>query len=214
MKFVRDVEENSVSLRLRKPYTNADLTAHTILTDDVFSYVDFYFKTHKKIIKNSNGKKVDQNHLFYWEQAKNFYYAAKVLPIESAPLPMYYCMLNAIKAFLIYNTKCFDDLRDDLGFHGLFELNNQNTDEIVIKSLDNTYVYRKNKGVFCCFSKMLCSNFENIWKSGKNEYKSIKELLKYIPFVHGAYVSTYKIPRKEECFIPLRSGFSPKFQYP
>lgn len=212
MNFNRDAETNSVSLRLRKPYTTADLTSHTVLTDDVFSYVDFYFKTHKRIIKNSLGKTVEQNYLFYWEQAKNFYKAAKVLPIESAPLPMYYCMLNAMKAYLIYNTKSFDTLARDLGRHGLGEGKSDEEDNHA--SLSDIFIRRDSKGVFSAFGKSLNNAFENVWKSGKTNKISIKELMAHLPFIHSAYISTYKLPKKDERFIPLVAGKSPVYKYP
>lgn len=213
MKYIRDVETKSVSLRLRKPYTGADLSAHTILTDDVFSYVDFYFKTHKKIIKDSNGKKVDQNHLFYWNQAKNFYNASKVLNVESAPLPMYYCMLNAMKAYLVYNAKTYDIVKNDFRGHGLKESNNDSEGNAY--SLSEIYVQHLEWGVFVKFANLLTSNsFNSLWKSRETGAISVKDLLYYIPFVHGAYVSTYKLPRNKERFIPLKAGHSPTFRYP
>jgi len=212
MKYIRDVETKSVSLRLRKSYTGADLSSHTILTDDVFSYVDFYFKTHKRVIKDSIGKKVDQNHLFYWNQAKNFYNAAKVLNIESAPLPMYYCMLNAMKAYLIYNAKTFDNVKKDFGGHGLKEGTNDSEEKVY--SLSDIYVQHLEWGVFVKFANRLTSSSLNsLWDSGKKGAISVKDLLYYIPFVHGAYVSTYQLPRNRERFIPLSSGYSPTFRY-
>ncbi|WP_439570754.1 YaaC family protein [Sphingomonas sp.] len=36
----------------------------------------------------------------YWNQSRNFFDAAKDLPTESAPLPLYYAFLNATKALL------------------------------------------------------------------------------------------------------------------
>lgn len=41
-----------------------------------------------------------ENTILYWEQARHFYHASRVLPQESSPLTSYYCMLNAAKALL------------------------------------------------------------------------------------------------------------------
>ena len=212
MAFIRDVESNSVSLRLRKPYMDADITSHTVLTDDVFSYVDFFFKTHKKVIKKKTGERVKQNHTFYWEQARQFYCASKMLSIESAPLPMYYCMLNAAKAYLFYYADDYDEIEEDFGNHGLNEDKTKSKD---VQTLDlaNIFIARKSKGVFPKFGKAVNSNFDSLWKIKATGAKSIKELLFQIPYVHSTYSSTYKIPRKNEAFIPLAANQSPRFMY-
>ncbi len=211
MEFTRDVEKNSVSLRLRKTANDADISSHTVLTDDVFQYVDFYFKTHKRVIKESSGKPVEQNQVFYWQQAKNFYDAAKMLPIESAPLPMYYCMLNAVKAFLLFASKDFDSIQNDFNGHGLKEGNPDNEGHPL--RLDNITVKRESWGVFYRFAKTQHSNFDNLWSPGKTGEKKLTDLMYQIPFIHSAYISTYNIPRKYEKFIPLVANQSPRFMY-
>lgn len=211
MNFIRDVENNSVSVRLRKAYRDADLSSHTVLTDDVFQYVDFFFKTHKKNIKNSSGKKIDQHYLFYWQQSKNFYNATKMLPIESSSLPMYYCMLNAVKAYLLYNANNYDELKGELSKHGLKE-GNTDSDEHPL-CLDSIYVRRDMRGVFSAFSKKIQGDFDTLWSSGKSSAISLKQLMYQIPFVHSAYISTYRTPRKNEKFIPLFPNQSPRFMY-
>lgn len=57
LNFIKDVKSNSVSLRLRKAYTGANVSSHSVLTDDVFSYIEFWFRKHKKILKTKDGKK-------------------------------------------------------------------------------------------------------------------------------------------------------------
>ena len=47
----KPLEKDNVQIRLRKAYNFPDISGHTILTDDAFTYVDFYFQTHKKIRK-------------------------------------------------------------------------------------------------------------------------------------------------------------------
>lgn len=70
MKFVRDVESRSVSLRLRKAVTNASIDTHTVLTDDAFSYVDFWFKKNKRTITDAAGKKLNRTMLFIGNSPK------------------------------------------------------------------------------------------------------------------------------------------------
>lgn len=211
MEFVRDVEKNSVSLRLRKAFTDAEIASHTVLTDDVFSYVDFYFKTHKKTLREASGKPLEANHIYYWQQARNFYNAAKILPIDASPLPMYYCMLNATKAFLFYSAIKYDDIKDALGRHGLHEC--QSESEVHILNLDSIYVQRDNRGVFPQFARMLHPDFATLWPTNRDGSVSLKQLLYHLPFVHSSYISTYGIARRDEKFVPLKANTSPRFMY-
>ncbi|MBP3300158.1 MAG: hypothetical protein J6M34_01485 [Clostridia bacterium] len=207
MIFVRDVENNSVSVRVRKAYTEANLSSHSILTDDVFSYVDFFFKTHPRRRRKSDNR----DYAFYWKQAQDFYKATKALPIESSPLPMYYCMLNAIKAYIVYASSDTEAICKKITNHGLRE---GSTDECGAMTLSSIRIQRLNYGVFHEFCRLLnCETIKN-WPI-KNEGGSVsaKELMYQLPFVHSAYASTYKIPRKKEKFIPLQAGKAPTFRY-
>jgi len=42
---------NGKSLRMIKPYTFQNFKKHTVLTDEIFTFVDFYFSTHLKTMK-------------------------------------------------------------------------------------------------------------------------------------------------------------------
>ena len=216
MKFIirKNVEKNSVSIRIRKPVTNPDLSSHVVLTDDVFSYVDFFFKTNKRRgMEKKAGTTINQRRSFYWEQAKNFYIAAKSLPIESAPLPMYYCMLNAAKAYLLCKTDSYESVEKDFNGHGLREGNESDSEKMPNISLETIYIKRKGQGVFVKFAQILDPAFNEKWPNTNGTSFSIKELLYQLPFAHSAYIATYKLPRKEEKFIPLNNGASPRFCY-
>lgn len=211
MELVRNVERNSISLGIRKAFLNADVSSHTVLTDDVFSYVDFFFKTHKKVLKDSTGKPVEQNHSYYWQQSRNFYNASKILPIDSSPLPMYYCMLNAVKAYLFYIANGFDEIKNDFCSHGLKE--GSNDGNCTTLNLDNIFVSRFSRGVFYKFAKTEHVDFDSKWSNGERGAISLKRLLYQLPFVHSSYISTYKTPRRNEKFIPLAPGLSPRYMY-
>ena len=113
---------------MAKSYTVTNFKSSTVLTDDVFTYIEFYFTSHKKAMKYRNAisksKYGDPNkyhYLFYWKQAMAFYQAAKTLPIDSVPLLSYYAMLNAAKSFLAFRCECIEDFVEDFSNHGLFE---------------------------------------------------------------------------------------------
>lgn len=208
------VEKNNMADRIKKPFSYSQKNEHTVLTDDVFTYVDFYFKTHKKNLrylqKPNCDQKIKQNFTFFWSQAKNFYDASKQLPIESLPLTAYYCMLNAVKAYILYKSKYVDEIMCDLGGHGLHESNNGDSS----LNLSAVCIKRDRKGVFPCFSKMLDPDFDFNWEwisKANNKTYSMKELFYQLAFVHRAYFSTYNLPRYKELFVPLPAGKSPTF---
>lgn len=200
-------------LRISKSYTTPRFGSQTILTDEVFTYVDFFFNSHKKAMKYRNstskikyGAEKKYHYSFYWKQAMAFYEAASVLPIESRPLPSYYAMLNAVKAFLAFRLPCIEDFVEDFSRHGLFE--NQTADGT---DLETILVGRQNKGVFVLFGKTLEPEFDMLWKSGKTNTISLKTLFYNLAFIHRAYITTYNTPRAKvsELFIPISSNQSP-----
>ena len=201
-------------LRISKSYTSPEFGSQTILTDDVFTYVDFFFTSHKKAMKYRNstskakyGSEKKYHYSFYWKQAMSFYKAASVLPIESRPLPSYYAMLNAVKAFLSFRLPYVEDFVEDFSRHGLFE-----DPSAVGNDLDTIMVGRQNKGVFVLFGKTLEPNFDTLWKSGKVNTVSLKKLLYNLAFIHRAYITTYNTPRgvkEPELFIPISTTLSP-----
>ena len=63
-----------------KSYTHQNHQSSTILTDDTFTYIDFYFSSHKKAmkykekdIKGKYGDPDKYNFKFYWKQSMSFY---------------------------------------------------------------------------------------------------------------------------------------------
>lgn len=96
-------------LQIGKSYTSPDFSSHTVLTDDIFTYIDFYFSSHKKAMKYRNptvskikyGDEKKYHYSFYWKQAMSFYKAAKTLPMESVPLFIRICRRLGNHLFLI-----------------------------------------------------------------------------------------------------------------
>ena len=202
----KKIVEDNVPQYLRKAYVDPDVRSHTVLTDTVFEYVEFFFKENKRILKNSAGKKLSVDYMLFWQQAANFYDAAKRLPIESAPLVMYYCMLNATKAYITYySVGHADEAIKNMRSHGVNECKNQvdktNLSEIKIKHQDN--------GVFPYFSKIIDNGFSDVWE--KETSFSVKELMETLAFIHNPYISTYNIARKNERFIPVDINEPPTY---
>lgn len=201
-------------LRMSKAYTNQDFAKPTVLTDDVFPYVTFFYASHGKALKFINQDNVTKygnpnqfGYEFYWKQAEIFYKAAKELPFEASPVAAYYCMLNAAKSYLAYKSTTADDFVDEFSLHGISEDTNDTG-----LDLDSIMVKHKQKGVFPLFARTLDSDFNLIWPDGQKSY-SLKSLLYNLAFVHRAYSMTYTTRSKkvDELFLPLYAGDMPKY---
>lgn len=202
------------SLHMGKAYTQQNYRSSTILTDDAFTYIDFYFSSHKKVMKYQNanlreryGNPDKYNFGFYWKQSMSFYQAAKLLPIESSPLASYYSMLNAVKSLIAFREPYVDNFVESFNRHGLNEDSSSAGED-----LETICVKRKQKGVFCLFGDILEENFQTLWPLGTSW--SIKKLLYNLAFMHRAFTVTYGSSRGkkvQEQFLPIKAGDSPTY---
>ena len=90
MEMSRLLKVDNKVVRLMKSHVSPEYGYKTVLTNSVFDYVDLWLKSH-------SGKKYEESS-FLWKQAKNFYEASTLLPIDAKPLTAYYCIMNATKA--------------------------------------------------------------------------------------------------------------------
>lgn len=75
------------------------LNSRTVLTNSPWTFVALWLQRNRK-----------PKALFYWEQAEEFHRASVGLPLRSAPLLLYYCFMNAVKALLIAKSVNFDEM--------------------------------------------------------------------------------------------------------
>jgi len=209
----RPLYVNNRKVRLEKPYFDQDYQKATVLTDDSFTFVSFYYSTHRKAMKYYDsklqakyGKATQYSYEFYWKQAETFYKSAKNMPIESAPVAAYYCMLNAAKSYLAYVYEYADECAKHFGMHGL----NEDQSDLGV-DLNTISIKHKQHGVFPMFAEKLDTDFMNIWPV--SHANSLKAILYNLPFVHRAYSMTYTTRNKkvEELFLPLVPGKAPTF---
>ena len=209
------IQHKNQPLRMTKAYTKQDFSKHTVLTDDVFTYVSFFFDTHNKSMKYKDTSKKDKfgspdqyHYKFYWKQAEIFYKSAKSIDVEASPVAAYYCMLNAAKAYVAFVSDSVDSFVEEFSVHGISEDQGDSG-----KDLSTISISHKKKGVFPLFAKRLDANFETIWAFGTDNSKTLKDILYNLVFVHRAYSMTYSTRSKsvEELFVPLEVGESPKF---
>lgn len=207
---------NKYEARLMKSYTIQEFKSDTVFTDDPFKYVEYYLNKHKvKALKFNDarnqrrfGAKTRFNSIFYWNQAKIFYDAAKTMPIEAKPLAAYYCMLNAAKTYLICVNKSADDIVADFAGHGLAEGKHSS-----VFNLESIFVRHTAPGLFGFFARTLDDDFESVWPTSTaagDANLSLKALLYNLPFVHRAFCMTYP-KMKNELFIPMQDNIVPKF---
>ena len=123
-------------VQLNKAYTNQRFSTPTILADDIFSYVEFFYMSHRKAMRyvdNENktkyGDAKQYDYEFYWKQAAAFYQAVRDMPFELKPVSAYYCMLNAAKSYISYNSSSADVFVNQFMRHGIHEDNSQEANE-------------------------------------------------------------------------------------
>lgn len=159
---------------VRKPKILADLPSKVVLTDSTWEFVEIHLRAQKQ-----------DDALFYWEQAKNFYEATKSLSLVSKPLTAYYCFLNASKALLEATGTPYDLSHGVTGkkLEGRFNLVNE-----VVKF--------QPAGVVSALGRYLGEYIQ----VGGQEY-SLKDVFYNIPYIHRAFTITYG--NAPELFIPI-----------
>ena len=176
---------NRKKLKLHKAIVNPDFQGQTILVNDPWDYVEMWMKRN-----GCNDKEALKEALFYWQQARHFFYATEKLPKVSSPLTAYYCFLNATKSLLKIKGIEFSNK------HGVSGKTKNNR-----ISLSNEQVEFKNSGV-------LSSLCQYLHESCSSQIHSLKSLLYNLPYIHRAYCLTFKSKSEPELFIPV---FNPIF---
>lgn len=171
---------NSKEISIMKATTNANYKSKTILTNSVWEYIELWLKRKK-------GQEAG-NALFYWQQAKHFYKASEVLPINSKPLTSYYCCLNAAKALLSIQGSDLNNIS-----HGITQ---DRYTQNGLSSLEEAKVIFLGSGVLNELSKYFMED------TNKKEYV-VKDLLYNIPCIHRACCLTFS--NLPELFIPINN---------
>jgi hypothetical protein len=167
-----ELKLNSKIIRPHKSIIEPAFNNKTILVDDPWEYVELWIKR-----KGNN-----DDALFYWNQARSFYKATKLLPNTSAPLSAYYCFLNATKALL--EVKNIDYAEK----HGVTGRKDG------VTSLANEHIKFSPNGIL----SELCRLFGEV---SNNEEYTFRNLIYNVNYVHRAYDITYSSSR--ELFYPI-----------
>ncbi len=167
-------------LRIYRPQISPNLKSKVILTDSTWQYVEIYLKRNCQ----------NDDAVFYWQQAKNFYEATKQLDLVSKPLTIYYCLLNATKALLESKS---------INYHFSHGVSGKVQDGH--KRLKNELVRFRVRGVLYGLCKYLEEPVKPESSHRKFEEYTLKDILYNLPFIHRAYHSTYS--NQAELFIPV-----------
>ena len=177
------LKRNNRDLGLHKAIYKPKFGEPTVLSDNPWEYVSLWLKQKQKYDAE-----------MYWQQARDFYNAGRSLPLNSSPLLMYYCFLNAVKALLTLRSAQFSDS------HGIS--GRQDGSSV---GLSNEIIEIKTKGVLPGLTQYLGE------KEDVNIY-SLKDLLRNIVCIHRAYCLTFSsetnlfIPLKETMFVRKRNS--------
>lgn len=166
---------------IHKSMVHPEFQKQTVLTDSTWRYVYLFLKENR----------VKEEVLFYWEQARSFYDATKVLPIEAKALTAYYCFLNASKSLLTFRSIGFDAKHGVSGKRlvGRFHIANE---EIVLKE----------RGIL----SGLAQYFKAPIAIGGETY-FLQDVIYNLPYVHRAFTLTHDQP---DLFVPI---WNPSFVY-
>jgi hypothetical protein len=162
-------------LRPHKAAIEPLFSARSVLTNEPWTFVSLSLKREKR---GDAG--------LYWEQSRTFFEASKGLPLESAPLLLYYSFMNAAKALLSAKDVEFSP------FHG-------------VKRWRSGMVGRdrlKTMGVEVLREGVLPALSGYFGEKERSRKHTMKELFFNMPFIHRAYCLTYK--SQTEMFVPLK----------
>lgn len=167
---------------LKTTFKDPDMRGRTVLVENRWDYVRHFINSLPR-----NNRRNNAEILFYWNQAEEFYHSSMNLTPVSAPLPLYYCFLNAVKALLIHkNGKITHE------YHGISG-----------KSTTNSKYLLSNEFSKIC-GKGICPEFSSYLEdtSNCNEY-DIDKMLFNLVFLHRVYVTSHNTKQADELFLPL-----------
>ena len=173
---VDQVKIGTKRLSLTKAIHGSNFRMNTILTLDPFDYVDLWLRREHKD---------EAQH--YWRQSRNFYRAAQGLPIESAPLILYYCFMNAAKALLASKGQAINP------YHGVGAHQMRGPNGKVVLS---------NEGIKIKLGGIVPGVIAYFNETEPSLTHSLEDVLYNIVCIHRTYCLSYA--NKMDRFVPLK----------
>jgi hypothetical protein len=113
----------------------------------------------------------------YWNQARNFFNAARGLPTESAPLPLYYAFLNATKTLLEAKGATYNPYHGVQGFD--------------MRTAANGRIRLDNEGLKIKSGGVLPALITYFGETEPTRTYNLGEILSNLAFIHRAYSVSY-----------------------
>lgn len=167
-----EIRYKNRTVYFRKSYNAPIIDSSSVLAQDAFEFVRLWLARYCK------------EALPFWDQAKAYHSASLMLPPISAPLTIYYCFLNCVKALLTVKKIDFVDK------HGV--AGDKNTASK--RHLSNEKIKIFGAGVLSSFSKYMGE------ENSIREF-SLQSALENLPYIHSTFLHTF--PSKSEMFIPI-----------
>jgi hypothetical protein len=156
------------------------LNSRNVLTNSPWTFVALWLQRNRK-----------PKALFYWEQAQEFHTASVGLPPRSAPLLLYYCFMNAVKALLIAKGISFNEM------HGV------SVHPKIAPGVRRTFA---SEGIQIHTKGILPSLSTYYGELETSRSHTLQELFFNMIFIHRTYCLTYS--SQKEMFLPLANcGF-------
>lgn len=174
---IEQIKMKTKALALSKVVREAQFQVKTVLTVEPFEYVDLWLRRQHK-----------DEALFYWRQARDFHRAARGLPMESAPLVLYYCFMNAAKALLASKEIQFKPAHG-VGSHRLRG--------------ENSKIVLSNEGIKIRPTGIVPALAEYFAEAEPARIHSLEAVLYNLVFIHRTYCLSYA--NKKERFLPLKN---------
>lgn len=174
---IEKIKIGNKEIGLSKAVHEAQFQVKTVLTLEPFDYVDLWLR-----------RQHQDEALFYWRQARDFHRAAEGLPMEAAPLVLYYCFMNAAKALLASKGIAFD------AHHGVRAHRMRGPNSKVV--LSNEGIKFKSTGIVPAVANYFGET------TATTTY-SLEDVLYNLVFIHRTYCLSY--PKKPERFLPLKN---------
>lgn len=168
----RNLKYKQRTVQLKKACTQPDFEAPTVLVADPWRYVDLWLRRRKMADAR-----------FYWQQGKEFFDAAHLLPPTASPLPAYYCLLNCTKALLVAKGVSFSRHHGVTGWRAKGK-----------RGLRAEKIEFKGGGVLPALGKYLGET------SGPGT-QTLYEVLYNLPFIHRAFTLTFTTAK--DLFLPI-----------
>ncbi|MGD9713455.1 MAG: YaaC family protein [Thermomicrobiales bacterium] len=176
------VKHKGRELAPHKASVNQIIGSRTVLTKSPWTFVALWLKREKK-----------DEAAFYWEQAREFHRVSEGLPQQSAPLLLYYCYMNAVKALLSARGVPFIE-RHGVGGYSRATPNQR-------KSISTEGVRILGAGIL----PSLSSYYQEPEPSRTH---TLQEIFFNLPFIHRTYCLSY--PRQVQMFMPM---VEPKYAF-